>query len=135
MRVVLDTNVLMSGVFFSGPPHEILNAWRCGQLGLVLSAEILDEYRAVGDRLAAEYPGVDAAPILALLAVHAEFVFAPPLVAQVCSDAADDKFFACALASGCKIIVSGDRHLHQADGFGGVSVLRPRSFLEKYLAN
>lgn len=134
MRAVLDTNVLMSGVFFGGPPHQILNAWRRGELGLVLSAEILDEYRAVGDRLAAEYPGVDISPILSLLAVHAELVFAPPLVDQACSDASDDKFFACALASGCRIIVSGDRHLHQADGYGGVAVVRPRRFLEKYLA-
>lgn len=43
MRAVLDTNVLVSGVFFSGPPYEILGAWRHGRLGLVLSAEILDE--------------------------------------------------------------------------------------------
>jgi len=134
LRAVLDTNVLVSGVFFGGPPYEILSAWRHGRLGLVLSAEILDEYRVVGQRLAAEYPGVDIGPILALLAVHAEFVVAPPLVAPVCDDPTDDKFFACALASSCKIIVSGDRHLHRASGYAGVTVARPRAFVETYLA-
>ena len=35
MRVILDTNVFVSGVFFSGPPFEILDAWRHGRLTLV----------------------------------------------------------------------------------------------------
>lgn len=126
--------MLVSGVFFSGPPYEILSAWRHGRLGLVLSAEILDEYRTVGHRLAAEFPGVDIGPILTLLAVHAEFVVAPTLVTPVCDDPTDDKFFACALASGCKIIVSGDRHLHRVSGYAGVTVVRPHEFVEKYLA-
>ena len=51
MRVVLDTNVFISGIFFTGPPFEILNAWRNEQLQLVVSAEILEEYRRVGERL------------------------------------------------------------------------------------
>ena len=34
MKVVLDTNVFVSGVFFSGPPFEILSAWRDGRLQL-----------------------------------------------------------------------------------------------------
>jgi predicted nucleic acid-binding protein len=88
----------------------------------------------VGHRLAAEFPGTEIGPILALLAVHAEFVVAPPLVTPACDDPTDDKFFACALASGCKIIVSGDRHLHKANGYAGVTVVRPREFVETYLA-
>jgi putative PIN family toxin of toxin-antitoxin system len=46
VKVVLDTNVFVSGVFFKGPPHWILLAWRDGKLQLVISPEILDEYRA-----------------------------------------------------------------------------------------
>ncbi|MBI2403438.1 MAG: PIN domain-containing protein [Gemmatimonadetes bacterium] len=37
MRVVVDTNVLMSGVFFGGVPGRILEAWRDGKLTLVVS--------------------------------------------------------------------------------------------------
>jgi len=77
LRVILDTNVLMSGVFFSGPPYEILNAWRNERIALVLSVDILDEYRRVGERLVAKYPGVEVAPILALIAVHSEAVMSP----------------------------------------------------------
>ncbi|HRZ13050.1 MAG TPA: PIN domain-containing protein [Kiritimatiellia bacterium] len=86
MRVILDTNVFVSGVFFSGPPYEILDAWRCGRLTLVMSPEILAEYERVGLELAAEFRAIDLAPFLELLAVKAEFVVAPPLPDQVCSD-------------------------------------------------
>lgn len=55
MRVILDTNVFVSGVFFSGPPHEILRAWREGRFQMVLSPEILEEYRRVGIDLARHY--------------------------------------------------------------------------------
>jgi hypothetical protein len=51
MRVVLDTNVFISGVFFGGPPYQILKAWRDGEVQVVLSAEILDEYQRVGHTL------------------------------------------------------------------------------------
>lgn len=55
MRIVLDTNVFVSGVFFSGPPCDILNAWRSGKVRLVLSAEILEEYRRTGEELARRF--------------------------------------------------------------------------------
>jgi len=134
VKVILDTNILVSGVFFTGPPYEILNAWRNGKVGMVVSAEILDEYRRVGQRLARKFPGTDIGRILALIAVHGEFVIAPALEEAVCEDSSDDMFFACAVASGCKLIVSGDKHLRHASGYAGVEVMSPRAFVEKYLA-
>jgi len=134
MRLILDTNVLMSGIFFGGPPYEILNAWRHGKVSLVLSAKILDEYRRVGHRLSAKFPGVDVEPILALVTAHAELVVAPALEEGVCEDPTDDMFFACAIAAGCHLIISGDRHLHKATGYGDVEVMSPRDFVDKYLS-
>jgi len=51
MRVILDTNVLMSGIFFARPPATILAAWAEGELELLASVDILTEYRRVGSRL------------------------------------------------------------------------------------
>ncbi|MBP7427849.1 MAG: putative toxin-antitoxin system toxin component, PIN family [Candidatus Hydrogenedentes bacterium] len=133
MRVILDTNVFVSGVFFSGPPYEILDAWRGGRLTMVMSPEILAEYERVGLDLAADFPAIDLAPFLELLAMKAEFVSAPPLPAQVCSDPDDDKFLACALASHTKVITSGDKALLKASGYAGIEVLSPREFCDKYL--
>ena len=53
MRIVLDTNVFISGVFFGGPPGKILEAWRDARVRPVLSAEIFEEYRRVGVELRA----------------------------------------------------------------------------------
>jgi len=51
MKVVLDTNVLVSGIFFAGPPARILTAWAEDQLDLLATIDILAEYRRVGSRL------------------------------------------------------------------------------------
>ena len=63
MRIVLDTNVLISGIFFSGPPFEILDAWRRGRLELTTSPEILSEYNRVAHEIQLEFPGIDPQPL------------------------------------------------------------------------
>ena len=133
MRIILDTNVFVLGVFFSGPPYEILDAWRRGKLTLVVSPDILSEYDRVGQELASEFPNVDLAPALELLAFKGEVVKAPPLTERVCSDPDDDKFLACAIASGTKTISSGDKALRKTSGYAGIEVLSPREFVDKYL--
>ena len=133
MRVVLDTNVFVSAVFFRGPPARILEAWRDGRVTLVLSPPILHEYRRVGSRLAERYDGVDLDPLLTLLVVHAELVETPDLAEPVCEDPDDDMFLACAAATGTSVIVSGDRHLRRVSGWNGVQILSPREFGERYL--
>lgn len=135
MRVILDTNVLLSGVFFSGPPYEILNAWRHGRLTLVMSPEILEEYERAGHALSSQFPSVDPVPIIELLTLESEVVHAMPLPEQVCSDPDDDKFLACAIASGTKIILSGDKALRKTTGYAGIEVLSPREFVDKRLKN
>ena len=134
MRVILDTNVFISGVFFGGLPARILGAWRDARIQPVLSAEILEEYQRVGQILGGQYPGVDLEPFLTLLAVHAEIVEAPALPQPVSADPDDDKFLACAVAAGVAVIVSGDKDLVDQSGWRGVRVLRPRQFADEFLS-
>jgi putative PIN family toxin of toxin-antitoxin system len=133
VRVILDTNVFVSGIFFTGPPYRILEAWRDGKIQLVISQEILEEYQRVGETLGKQFPGVKLQPILELVAMNAEIFSDQPLPGPVCDDPADDKFIACAVVSGCRIIVSGDRHLLKVSGFGGIRVIKPRQFIEEHL--
>jgi predicted nucleic acid-binding protein len=100
---------------------------------LVFSAEILAEYIGVGQRLAKSFPAIDINPILALVVLNGELIVAPPLEKRVCGDAEDDMFFACAFASGCSHIISGDHHLQRASGFKGIVVSSPRDFLDEFL--
>jgi putative PIN family toxin of toxin-antitoxin system len=133
VKIILDTNVFISGVFFSGPPRQILNAWRDGKIQLVLSQEIFREYCRVGEVFAEEFPSINLQPILDLVIIEAELYDAKDLLEPVCSDPDDDKFLACAIASGNKIIVSGDKHLIKVSGFQGIEILKPREFIKRYL--
>lgn len=135
MKVVIDTNVLVSGLIFGGTPARILTAWSDGQFRLVASPEILDEYRRVGQALAAgREPLVRALDaLLAMVAVHATVVNAPALASRVCEDPDDDKFLAAALAGGATVVVSGDKHLLHVSGWQSIDVLTPRQFVDRQL--
>ena len=133
MRLVVDTNVIVSGVYFSGPPYDILDAWRRGRIEFVVSPEILDEYRRVGEHLATKFPGVQVEAFLDLVTLRSRIVNAPPLKERVCSDPDDDKFLACAIAGGTKIICSGDKALLRATGYRGISILNPKTFVVAHL--
>jgi putative PIN family toxin of toxin-antitoxin system len=132
MRVIIDTNVILSAIFFGGIPGRILEAYRDGKLTLVLSPEILEEYRATAARLAEKFD-VEYVALLDWIAIHSELEQSLPLSVPVCADPDDDKFIACALASNAKIICSGDRHLLDVNGYQEIEVLRPRAFADKYL--
>ncbi|MEN9450204.1 MAG: hypothetical protein RJA83_818 [Pseudomonadota bacterium] len=67
IKLVLDTNVFISGIFWSGTPSKILNAWHEKILKIVSSLEILDEYSRVSDILAKKYPNIDIAPFVNLM--------------------------------------------------------------------
>lgn len=135
MKVVLDTNVVVSGVFFGGVPGRILSAWSAGQFVLILSPAILDEYRRVGHELGRRHPEVNEAfePVLTLIAMNAMIVDAPPLAGPVSADPDDDMFLAAALAAQTEFIVSGDHDLLQVSGWRGIEVLTPRQFVDQYL--
>jgi putative PIN family toxin of toxin-antitoxin system len=133
VKIVLDTNVFVSGVFFNGPPHHILQAWRDGKVQLVISPEILDEYSRVGEALSESFPAIDLRPILELVTVNADMISPAESAGPICDDLDDDKFFLCAISARCKLIVSGDKHLLAKSGYGGVQVLKPRDFVETIL--
>ena len=133
LKVVMDTNVFVSGVFFSGPPYQILEAWQSGGFELVVSEDILDEYRRVGNILGKERPNIDLSPILNFVVEHAKVYKPVKLKEPVCEDPDDDKFFACALASGSKVIISGDKHLLKVTGYEGIEVLKPGEFVDRYM--
>ena len=132
MRVVIDTNILISGVFFGGPPEKILKAWHGGELQLVVSPEILEEYYEVCERISVRYPDIDIARILLLIAHNSQVLDAPPLSEQVSRDADDDKFLACAIASGTQIIISGDSDLLTVSDYESVQVVTPRDFVDRH---
>jgi putative PIN family toxin of toxin-antitoxin system len=133
MRVVVDTNVLISAVFFGGKPGQILDAWQKKIIELVISTEILAEYVDVLHRIAAKYPKVDVSRIITLITSFGLIVEARDLEEPVCEDPTDDKFIAAALESSSRVIVTGDTHLLDVSGYSGIEMIQPAVFIEKYL--
>lgn len=135
MKVVLDTNVLVSGLLFGGVPGRILTAWTTGAIRVVISPPILEEYRRVGLALCkGREPLVGAVEsLLAMLTVHALLVDAPPLDERVSEDPDDEMFLAAAVAANAQLIVSGDKHLLRVSGWRGIEVLKARQFMDRYI--
>jgi len=77
LRVVLDTNVLLSGIAFPGSiPGKIMSAWRLGSLEVVLSDFIIEELRRVLPRLGHRH-GLTSAEIddlLDILSIQADIL-------------------------------------------------------------
>lgn len=133
MKVVLDTNVIISGIFFSGHPAKILAAWADGGFELVASVEILAEYRQVAERLKKKYSSIDINSILDLVTRETRIVEPVPVPVSACDDPDDLKFLGCALAGGAALVVTGDRALLDASGFRGIQVVTPREFLRRHI--
>ena len=132
MRVVIDTNVFVSAVFFGGVPGKILDMWRDGKIELLLTPGILAEYEDIVHRLHARYPAVDPEPIVSLVIRRGVFVADDELARPVSTDKDDDKFLAAAVAGRSKFVVSGDKHLLDVSGYEQVEVLQPAQFVDQY---
>jgi len=131
--VILDTNVFISGIFWSGPPYTILNAWRNHKIKLIYSIEILNEYVRVSKLLAKKYKEIDISGFIDLILIYGE-VHSPIILQEPISiDPDDDKFIACALNANCNIIISGDKDLLDVTGYAGIEILKPATFVKKYL--
>lgn len=133
MKVVLDTNVFVSGVFFRGPPYRVLKAWRDGKIQILVSPAILEEYHRVMLELSARFPEIDPRSLVDFLAVHSEIVLPPSLPPVIQHDPSDDKFLECALAGKAACIISGDKHLLNLSQFKGIPILKPYDFVHRYL--
>jgi len=133
-RIVVDTNVLISAVFFKGKPDIILGAWRTGKLEIILSEEILNEYSEVLERLSEKYPSIDTSGILSVFTTGCRIVEPEAIGKQICEDPEDDKFLAAAISGEAETIISGDKHLLDVNGYSGIEILRPAEFIDQYLS-
>lgn len=128
MRVVLDTNVLVSALLFGGTPERIFLAGLRGEIDLVTSEALLTEL----DRVLEEkfrLPARDARAAIALLREIAAVVEAGDRVAVVTACGADNRVLECAAAAGVDAIVTGDtRHLLPLKAFRGIPILDPAAF-------
>jgi uncharacterized protein len=132
-RIVLDTNVLISALLFSGPPNRLVTLWQEGRIVLLVSKDVLVEYFRV-----LSYPkfGLTQAEIKELIAEnvlpYAETVTIGTHPPDISEDPADDKFLFLADDGRARYIVSGDKHLLSLEKYRGIEILPVRNFLESF---
>jgi putative PIN family toxin of toxin-antitoxin system len=114
-KIVLDTNVLVSGVIASGYSAAILDAIRSEEIKLVTSAHMLEEFSEVitRRRITRKYPQAAENAEILLDFLRAFAILAPgvPEPHAISPDRDDDFVLACALDEQVDCIVSGDPHL------------------------
>lgn len=132
MRVVLDTNVVVSAVLIRvGNERHILDAWRDGAFDLVLSPQLLQELGRV-----LSYPRIrdrrwmTGAEVVELLQIFAEeSILVPGQLAVTASrDPTDDKFLAAALEADADYLVTRDKDLLTLGAYRGVKIVTPAAF-------
>lgn len=137
-RVVLDTNVIVSGTLSQhGPPARILDAWREGRFSLVTSKAILDEIKRVlnDQHLRKAYPHLTNAHIGKLInLLNAQGILVPGIIVLdvVEGDADDNKFIEAAVEGNAQLIVSGDTHLTTVRKYRGIRIVTPTAFAKRF---
>ena len=131
MRVgVVDTGVVVAGIYWRNDPHRILRAVALGMLRPVLTEPIFDEYVRTAWRLKErERLTSEPTPWLETFQAVALWVSPTTLERPVCRDPKDDKFIEAALGAECDLIVARDRDLTVLEKPFGIAVLTPRAFL------
>jgi putative PIN family toxin of toxin-antitoxin system len=129
MRIVLDTNVLVSAIL-GGATSEILAHWKQGSFDLVVTADILDEYLAELQRPKFNLPVEVIEDIAAYLYRNAIFVVPQEPISVVEADPKDNRFLEAAIAGEANVVVSGDRHLLEFGTFRGIPIVGARTFLD-----
>ena len=131
MRAVLDTNVVISAIFFGGMPLKIVRAAFAKKVELVASRAVLREYREVAERLHVQFPSVNYRRPLSILDSKLIIVRPVALGETVCRDPDDDAIIACALGGKAKVICSGDDDLLALNGFRGLEIMQPSDFCQR----
>jgi putative PIN family toxin of toxin-antitoxin system len=128
VRIVLDTNVVLSALLWRGTPYRLLDAIRSrGEARLFTSPALLDELTDVLTRLSAAKRlaiiGKTAREVLADYVEAVEVVEPEHVPRVVPDDVDDDQVIAAALAAGVDLIVSGDADLLSMGSHQGIPII------------
>jgi putative PIN family toxin of toxin-antitoxin system len=134
VRVVLDTNVLLAGLFWHGPPHALLEKVRSGELTMLCSPELLNELAEVLAR--PKFRSILARSkssredLVAEVRELGEVITPPPLPDSECRDRDDNHVLALAMAGHCDWIITGDEDLLVLLHYHQTAIVTPANALE-----
>lgn len=129
IKVVVDTNVVISGIFWRGNPHKILMSWFREKFETLVSEPILEEYERVLKRLDSGLTPEEIQRWVEIIVIHSTFVKPFINIDFVRDDPDDNKFIECAVDGNADYIISGDKHLLNIKKYENIEILSPREFI------
>lgn len=130
--VVLDTNVLISGIFWKGSSYKVIEAWVSGKFEMIVSEDILMEYSRVLKDFEKKKKNTNeiTQAWIFFIAQNTTLLEVKKKV-KVCRDPFDDMFLDLAIVGNAKYIVSGDKDLLDIKEFMNVEILTANAFLKR----
>jgi putative PIN family toxin of toxin-antitoxin system len=128
MRVVLDTNIFISGIFWTGCPHKIIESWKGGKFALITSTDIISELVKVLGDFKIRLPDDAIREWADLIVENSEIVEPKERIDAVKDDPDDNMFIEAAVAGNADYIISQDKHLLRLRQFRKIRIITPEEF-------
>lgn len=130
MKVILDTNVIVSGIFWKGASEKVLYAWADDKFKLVLSSGIITEIIKTLMNFKIKLPFDEILLWLSILLWKAELVEPEERIDVIKDDPDDNKFIEAAIEGNANYIVSQDKHLLNIKEYRGIKIILPEEFIK-----
>lgn len=131
MRIVIDTNLVISGVFFGGYPKKIIEIVKEGKIKCYATLEIVEEYKEIIEEMIIRKQGNFNAERFNMFTDKLQ-ITEPADILPICRDPDDDKFIACAKAASAKYIVSGDKDLLCLEKYDDIEIITAKEFYVRH---
>ena len=132
MKLVVDTNVIISGVFFAGLPHRFLEELVLGDVEVIASEDIIEEYYSISKDLIERKAGTFNKALFDIIINKIKIVETKSKI-NVCRDPDDNKFLECAIDGNAIYIISGDQDLLTIKQYNGVLIITVADYYSSVL--
>jgi len=128
IKVVLDTNVFISALFWRGAPYQIFKRVIEGAILNFISPQILEEIK---ERFLEKFklPPEKVKEFLEIIVFNSEIVYPKKRVNIIKKDPSDNKIIECAIKAKASFVISGDGHLLEVKEYKGIKIISPGEFL------
>ena len=131
IRVVLDTNVILSAIIFGGKPRTILENVIRGNIRLCISEAILNELKRVLNRPKFHYPVEIIRLIMSELTSIGELIDPTARISIIRTDPEDNRILECAVEAGVDYIVTEDLHLLELGKYENIRIVTPAQLCDE----
>lgn len=130
MRVVLDTNIFVSGIFWKGSSNDVLIFWEEGKFTLITSLDTISEIITVLGDFKVRMPDDAIREWIELIVEKSEIVEPTERIDIVKDDPEDNIFIEAAIAGNADYLVSQDKHLLKLKEFREIKIVTPEEFIK-----